>query len=184
MPFVQAAPPVIPAGYAPFQFDMTNYIANTLGWVSSLPLFRGQQQAAQSLSSSSSLNFLAIGGTAGDVIEDPYGSWSHAGTSAQPANSYLAPYTGWYEVTITVLTAAQAMFLSAGVQVSGGTVQYLGNAQTPAGIAGGCSGSVIVPCTGGADVIQAGAIVSVNATTDASSPGQLPTLSIAYVSSG
>jgi hypothetical protein len=182
--FVQAAPPVFPAGYPPFQFDMTNWIANTLGWCSALPVFRGQLQAAQALSSSSALNALAIGGTAGDVLEDPYGGWSHTSTSAQAANSYLVPYTGWYEVTVTVVCTQQAMFLAAAIGVSGGTPEYVDNVATPAAVAGGCSGSLIIPATGGLDYIQAGPVVSANATTDNNSAGQLPGLEICYVSSG
>jgi hypothetical protein len=182
--FVQAAAPVFPAGYAPFQFDMNNWIAATLGWCSYLPVFRGQQQAGQPLSSSSVLNALALGGTAGDILEDPYGGWSHTATSAQPANSYLVPYTGWYEVTITILCVQQAMFLEAAVGVSGGTPEYVSNVATPAAVAGGCSGSLIVPATGGLDYIQAGAVVSAAATTDAASAGLQSSLEITYVSSG
>ena len=179
----QPAVPVFPAGYGPFQFDFQALIGNTLGFVAAMPVFRGIQQAAQALTGGTFAP-LALGGTAGDILEDPYAGWSHTATSKQPANSWLAPATGWYEVTVTVLTAAAALWLSPGVQVSGGTIEYLGNVNTPGSEPGGCSGSLIIPCTGGIDYIQAGPLASAGVNTDVASAGQFSSLEIAYVSSG
>ena len=183
--FPQAAVPVFPAGYGPFASDAQALTGNTLGFTATMPVFRGiQQLPGGQATTGGTFAPLALGGTAGDILEDTYSGWSHTATSKQPANSYLVPYTGWYEVTVTVTCLAQAMWLSAGVQVSGGTIEYLGNVNTPAGLAGGCSASLIIPATGGIDYIQAGPLTSANATTDTIAAGRYPALEIAYVSSG
>lgn len=174
--------PVFAAGYAPQAPAMNGWVQASLGFCSAMPVFRAQKQAAQALTAGTFAP-LQAGATAGDILEDPYAGWSATATAAQPAWSYLVPFTGWYEVTLTILTAAFSGWLTALVQVSGGTAEIMGNAQVPASGPGGVPASLIIPATGGIDYIQAGPQASAAVNTDITA-GQLCALEIAYVSSG
>jgi hypothetical protein len=178
----QLAVPVFPAGYAPAQADLTAWVTGSFGFASTGVVLRAIQQAAQSLTGGSP-NTLEFGATTGDILEDLYHGWSHTATGSQPANSYLVPYTGWYEVTISACNQNTAMWAAAGVQVSGGTAESLSSIPTPSGNAGGACASLIIPATGGIDYIQAIALPSASVST-ATSTGLLTSLEIAYVSSG
>lgn len=178
----QLAVPVFPAGYAPAAADFTGWVTGSFGFVSTGVVLRAIQQAAQTLTGGSA-NVLSFGATAGDILEDLYGGWSHVSTSGQPANSYLVPYTGWYEVMITPVNQNQAGWTTVGVQVSGGTTEYVASVPTPSSNAGGATGSLIIPATGGIDYIQAIAQPSAGESTS-TSVQLLSSLEIAYVSSG
>lgn len=181
----QATVPTFAAGYAPQQADFTTWVRNNLAFQASKVMFRAQQQVpgGQSLSNST-FSLLNFGATAGDILEDPYGGWSTTATVNQPAYSWLAPYTGLYEVTLTVVTLSAAAWLGAAVELTGGAAQSVSNDSVPSGNSGGCSGSLLVAMTGGYDYLQLGAAVSTTLTTDTTSAGRYPSAEIAYVSAG
>lgn len=171
--------PLFPAGYAPGPGDMGGWIQGSFSFLTTGVLFRGQQQTAQALSSG--VNPLSVD----TVLEDPTGGWSQVNVpGVQPAFSWLAPLTGWYEVTLTCSIAAQALWAAGAVLVSGGTPEYMELANTDASSMGGCTASLIVPCYGQVDYIQAGPFVSAASNTDVSAAGRYPALEIAFVSSG
>ena len=178
--YPQAVIPVFPAGNAPLPAAFTAWVRQPLQFLTQVPLFRGQQQAVTPQSLAAGFQALSMD----TVLEDPYGGWSAAGTGAQAASSWLVPYTGYYEVTVTCSIAAAALWCAAGVQVSGGTAAYGDMVLVPGSTEGGCSASLTVPCIGGQDYIQGGAYVSTAATTDTSSAGRYPAIEIAYVSGG
>lgn len=172
--------PFFPAGYGPSPGDMGGWIQGSFSAAAQPTLFRGLQTIAQALTGSA-VNPLSID----DVLEDPTGGWSQVSVpGVQPAFSWLAPLTGWYEVTLTCSIAAASLWAGGAVLVSGGNPQYGEFANTDASSEGGCTASLIVPCYGQVDYIQAGPFVSANASTDVSAAGRYPALEIAYVSGG
>lgn len=175
--------PVFAAGYGPQPPAMEGWVQASLGFASTMPVFRARLQSAQALTANTFAP-LQCGATAGDILEDPYAGWSTVATASQPAWSYLVPFTGWYQVDLTVLTAAFSGWLSALAQVSGGTPEIMGNQPVPGSVPGGCTASLIIPATGGIDYIQAGPQASAGVSTDAANGGVWPRLEIAYVSSG
>jgi hypothetical protein len=183
--YPQAIIPAFLAGYPPVPSVMDGWAQQPLQFLTQRPVFRGIQQLSggQALSSGT-FDALQVGGTAGDILEDPYGGWSTVTTADQPAWSYLVPYTGLYEVTISVPIIGANIFLAAVIEVSGGTPFRLEDAQVISGIPGGCCGVLTVACTAGQDYIQAGTAVSGAATTDTTAAKVLPSLSIGYVSAG
>jgi hypothetical protein len=178
--FPQPAIPVFPAGWQPLPGDMTSWIQDSFAFLSAGKLMlRGEQHTAQALTSAA-VTWLSLD----HILENPYGGWSPAGTGAQPASSWLVPYTGWYEVTLTVPTANQALWCAGAVAVSGGTPQYGDMVPATGSDTGGCTASLIVPAYGAADYIQAGIFSSAAANTAVSTPGRYPSASITYVSGG
>lgn len=183
--FPQAMVPPFPAGYGPLPADMTAWVRNNFGFITTNTVFRAEQHAAagQALSSAT---FDAL--QLDTILEDPYSGWAGSGGgTAQPAWSWLAPYTGWYEVSVTVPITAGAIWLSAAITISigmGGVTQWLDSILTPSATGGACSGAIVVPCAGGIDYIQAGTAVSANATTDTSGAARYPSVEITYISGG
>lgn len=183
--YPQAMIPAFPAGAGPLPATFAGWVQQPFQFLTQQPVFRAIQQLAggQALTSAT-FDPLQVGGTAGDILEDPYAGWSTTTTATQAAWSYLVPYTGLYEITVTVPIVANAIWLTAAVGVSGGTPQWLEQALCPSGIPGGCTGSLIVACVGGQDYLQAGTAVSANATTRTTAAGTYPSLEIAYLSGG
>ena len=178
--FPQAVIPVFPAGNAPLPAAFAAWVQQPFQFLTQRPVFRGQQQAAGGQSLSAGFQALSMD----TVLEDPYSGWSAVLTGSQAASSWLVPYTGLYEVTVTCSVTAAALWLAAGVQVSGGTAAYGDMVLTPASTEGGCSASLLVSAVGGQDYIQGGVFASAAATTDTTSAGRYPAVEIAYVSGG
>jgi hypothetical protein len=179
--------PVFPAGYGPFPADFATWVTNPFTFLTSKVMFRGQQQASQALTAGAVTAPIQIGATAGDVLEDPYGGWSTTVTGSQPAYSWLCPAgcSGWYEVTVTGLTASPGGIttdqVEAVLSVDGAT--YAETAATwgiPTGTSG-ASGVFQVPLLGGNDYIEMG-IFSAAATTTPAVAGRYPTMEIAWIS--
>lgn len=176
------AVPQIPAGYAPIQADMDSWITTPFTFLTSKAVFRGQRQAAQPLSGSSTPNLIQL-----DTIpEDPYGGWSATNTGSQPAWSWLCPAgcSGWYSVSVTAMTAPQGLATSsvAGqLWVSGSlwaetSVSWGVNANTS-----GSSGGTEVPLLGGTDYVQM-FIASSAAVSTPTNAGRFPEMEIQWIS--
>lgn len=171
-----ASIPVFLDGYKPVQADFTSWIQNTLGFLTDGVVFRARQTTAQALAAgANTVEYQAID-------EDPYGGWSASGTAEQPAYSWLAPYTGLYQVTVTTGYAASANWAQTGVLITGSLA--VATQQGSPGISGptaGAGGMVTVPMTGGADYVQ----VNVNLATAEDTvitAGSEPSVEIALIS--
>jgi hypothetical protein len=172
---VPAAPvlPVFPAGWSPSQQDFTTWIRRSFRALTGRVVFRAQQTGSQSLTGGV-FTPVAFGG----VLEDPYGGWSATATAAQAAYSWLAPWTGYYQVTFGWSSAAGAGWADTAVAVTGGTPQVVSGAGAPASLGGGGSGQVIVPMIGGADYLQFLAQPASTVTNDTSTAGRYPWVEI------
>lgn len=174
--------PLFAAGYAPLPGDFGSWVQGNFSLITTGIVFRGEQTIAQALSSSAALNALSID----TVLEDPAGGWSQVNVpGVQPAFSWLVPQTGFYEVTVRCSTASgTAVWIQAGAAVSGGSPQFGASVLAPSVVTGGCGASIVVPCYGGSDYIQAGAAVSANVNTSVASAGKFPSIEIAYLGNG
>lgn len=144
-----ASIPVFPAGYKPQLADFTSWIQDTLGFCTDGVVLRARQTTTQALAAGqTTMEYQAID-------EDPYTGWSAVTTSEQPAYSWLAPYTGLYQVTITTGFAASANWAIPGVLITGTLIDAAACATTGlTGLTCGAGGMVTVPMTGGADYLQ------------------------------
>jgi hypothetical protein len=178
------APPVpqIPAGYAPFPADLNAWVTTPFTFLATKAVFRGQLQGAEALSAGSPT--LAKLDT---VPEDPYSGWSATATASQAAWSWLCPAgcSGWYEVTLTALTASQGVASSAvgaELYVDGSLYQQASMSQGVNGNSSGSEGSVLVPLIGGSDYLQM-YIYSLDAVNTPALAGRYPSMEIAWIGS-
>ncbi len=161
--------PVFPAGYAPVPGDFGNWVQSTLGFVTQKICFRAHQSVAQTLTS---------GVVTLDVVdEDPYGGWTAGGS-----NKWTAPFTGWYEVTVTVMASAGSGWLSASMAVTGGTRFDGDSVLTTSGNTGGATASQYVPMIGGQDFVTPECHASGSFTTEVIVPGRCSDMQIVYLS--
>lgn len=167
--------PVFPAGFGPAPSDMDSLIQDTLGFQTTGIVFRAHQTIGQSLTNGSYVNLKFD-----TVDEDPYGGWSSTSTGSQAANSWLAPYTGWFQVTFTWnYTPATSGYSESAVEIDGILTYDLGQTAT---FSGG-QGSYIVPLTGTVDYIQMQAKINQNGlTTNVSTAGFQPSCEITFIS--
>jgi hypothetical protein len=168
------AVPVFPAGYGPLPADFNGWVQAPLGFLTGQVVFRGAQTVTQSYTAGSN-NVIRYD----TVNEDPYAGWN-----GSPSWWWLAPYTGWYEIIVTVSLAATTNYAQAAIFVTGGTQQYISSEhQGPAGTFGGAGAYAIVALTGGVDYVQ-GIVMPVTSTVsnDVSAPGRYPRLTISYLS--
>jgi hypothetical protein len=169
--------PVFAAGSAPTPVVMEALIQAPLGFLTGGITFRAHQATSQSLT--------AAGYTLlhyDTVDEDPYGGWSSVATSAQPAWSWLAPYTGWYDLTFGFSFTPVTASTWAGVQVlvSGNAATALGEGTSY----GGASGSYVIGMAGGVDYVQFEAYVAASGlSTSVASAGVWSTAEITYTGS-
>lgn len=173
--------PQIPAGYAPFQADFTTWVTTPLTFLSTKTMFRGQLQGTEALGA------LAFTKAQLDtVLEDPYGGWSATSTGSQAAYSWLCPAgcSGWYEVTLTGLTASQGSTPSscgAALWVDGAEYQQASLTPGVNGNTSGSSGALIVPLIGGSDYVSL-YIYSFAAVNTPALAGRYPEMEIAWIS--
>jgi hypothetical protein len=179
VPTVYAPPavPVFPAGYGALPVNMDTWIQQSLGFAAQTSVFRALQTQAQALNNAATTTL-----TFDTILEDPTGSWSSAGTGSQAANSWLAPWTGWYEINFGwQYTTAATVYVSSDILVDGLTPEYtLGacNGET------GTTASYIVPLVGGVDYVQMLAFINTSAknTASALSVGQQANCEITFIS--
>ena len=164
------SPPIFPAGYAPLPADFTGWVTDSLGFCSTGVMFRAEQQSAQSIAANTQTIV-----TWDTVLEDPYGGWN-AGN-----NSWLAPVSGWFEVTSTLIVASASGTLTNTVYVDSAT-QYAASAvSVPSTNPGGSCASFWVPMIAGTDFVQIRLNMTAATNTDAGQ-GQRSTLEISFVS--
>lgn len=180
----QPAPPVpqVPAGWMPVQADFDLWVTDSFSFLSQLPVFRAQRQAAQSLTGGA---FTLI--DLDTVLEDPYGGWSPTATGSQPAWSWLCPAGcgGWYEATLSGFTASQgsgsAVQASTAIYLNGTAWQYGSDDWAVPSAPTGTNGTVQVPVLPG-DYVQLYVLSSASVSTPTTA-GELPAMELAWVSS-
>ncbi len=177
------APPALPqfpAGLGPQPSDFAGWVTDTLGFQTAGIIFRAEQTVQQAFASGGTSYTLAYD----TVLEDPYGGWT--GTSPPPGfpdYAWIAPYSGILEVEVFCSLAAATANMQVSVLVSGATAYAATQAEQFSATLGGGSSFLRVPVLGGLDYIQAQATLDTNAmTSDVSSPGRLPDISIQFVS--
>lgn len=154
--------PSFPAGAHPAPGDFASWVTGVFAYLTRGIVMRAEAASSQSLPASTwtPLQFPA-------PDEDPHGGWSTAGGSVQPAYSWLAPYTGWFTVTVRWLAPASGSGArAAAVSLSGGEPQTTGSVvPSPTGQHSGAAASVTVPMIGGVDYVQALAWTSAAVST-------------------
>jgi len=182
-------PPPVPAfiaGYAPLPAtlgdgsSLTSWVQASLGFCTQRIAFRGRQTVTQNITSANAFFTLALD----TVDEDPFGPYGTTGYGwRSSSNAWYAPFTGWYEVTVTGTAQAGNQWLGAGVQVTGGTTFQDEEVAVTAANFGGASASQVVPMIGGGqDYVQARIIGSVTFSTDVSTAGRVPSMEIVFLS--
>lgn len=174
--------PQIPAGFTPFQADLTAWITTPFTFLSTKVMFRAQLQGTMALGANAYT--LAQFDT---ILEDPYGGWSAAGSGSQGAWTWLCPpgCSGWYEITMTGLTASQGVATSAvgaALWVDGSEYQLGSMSPGVNGNTSGSEGTVLVPLTGGADYV-AMHIYSLDAVNTPALAGRYPSMEVAWIGS-
>src|SRR5262249_40158527 len=113
-----------------------------------------------------------------DVVdEDPYSGWTAGGS-----NQWTAPFTGWYEVTVTVMSAAAAVWLSASMTVTGGPRYDGGSVRCTSGNTGGATATQYVAMIGGQDFVTPRCNASGSFTTEVVVPGRCSAMEISFLS--
>lgn len=162
-------PPAIPvfAGN-PTTALMDGWIENTLGFQTTGILFRAERHASQSLSAG--YNVIQFD----TILEDPYGGWNAS------TYEWVAPYTGWYEVTLTCTVGVAAVTLAATVATP---LMQARSSQIATGSAypGIATGEFTVPLVGGISWAQGQTYVSAAATTNTTN-GRYTTIEISFAS--
>lgn len=165
------APPAIPqfAGN-PTTTLMDAWIQAPLGFQTQGILFRAERHASQSLTASTN-NVIDYD----TVLEDPYSGWN-SGTF-----KWFAPYTGWYEITVTgAITAATMIIAPLVISIGGNTVAGSG-VQCLSTFPGIASASLLVGLSGNGGWVQGGLYVSATATTNTAN-GRYSTIEVSFVS--
>jgi hypothetical protein len=163
------AEPVFPAGYPPVTADFTGWVTNSMGFCTKGVVFRAEQDSAQSFSANTQTVV-----TFDTVLEDPYSGWN-AGS-----NEWLAPVSGWFAITSTVIIAASSGTLTNTVLLDG-TTQYAASAvSVPSTNPGGSCATFWIPMIAGTDFVQIRLFMTAAGTTDAGQ-GQRSTLEIEFV---
>lgn len=162
--------PVFPAGYPPVTSDFTGWVTDSLGFCTTGVVFRAEQTTAQSFSASTETVV-----TFNSVLEDPYGGWL-AGS-----NAWLAPVSGWFAITSTIVIASNSGTLTNTIFLDG-TTEYAASAvQTPSTVPGGSCATFWLPMIAGTDFVQILLFMTSAGNTDAGQ-GQRSTLEIEFVS--
>jgi hypothetical protein len=165
------APPTIPAfpaGYGPLPADMDGWIQSTLGFCTNLVVFRAERHAAEACTAG--FNTIEFD----TVLEDPFSGWS---TSTY---SWLAPYTGWYEITVTAIVSTSSIDVGPSVLVDGTYRYQTAMVGTPA-FPGGASAHYTVALTGSNDYVQGSTYTSATASLSATA-GLYSSMEIVYIS--
>lgn len=164
------AVPVFPAGYGPVPADFNGWVQSSLTFLTNRITFRADQGAVQNIASGGAVILRYD-----TVIEDPYGGWDAANFR------WLAPFTGWYEITVFGSIQQQQVDLWAYIYVTGGAQQFIPVQHTSAsGFPGGVSAGALVWLTGTEDYVQGALEVSSACSTNTSTSGWRPRLEIVY----
>lgn len=146
--------PVFPAGYGPLPSDFDTWVQDSLGFCTTGIVFRAEMHGSQSLPGGSNTPVQYD-----TIAEDPYSGWNAS------TFRWTAPWTGWYEVTVTATITAQTNVMAALV----GTPQSLLKGSligVQAILFGGVTASQMVPLVGGSDYVYGSTFVQTTATTN------------------
>jgi hypothetical protein len=176
MPQPVPAVPQVPAGWQPDPADFTTWVTNPFSYLAQPVVFRAHRAAAQALTGGV-YNVLQLD----TVDEDPYGGWN-SGTHAWTCPAGCA---GWYEATLSSLTASQGAGTSnqnvAALALNGSLWSVGGGDWAPASAAGGTTGAVQVPLVPG-DYVQMWVFATQSVSTPATA-GEYPSFELCWVSS-
>lgn len=179
--FPAPAIPFFPAGFAPAQSDLNAWFHDPFAFLETRAVFRARQTVTpQALPSSGVATTLQF-----DTIdEDPLGGWVPAAFAWGPPSGF----SGWYQVTVTLFTAALAAgnVIRPGITAPGApsTNGALATGYPGAAVAG-VEGSYWVYLIGGQDTVQANGTLlnaSSNVNTDITF-GQQSSMEICWLSS-
>lgn len=173
--FPQAFIPRFPAGFAPQQPDFTTLIQNNFSFITNRVVLRARLSTAQ--------NFIT-GDTViafNNIDEDPYSGWSSTATGAQAANSWLAPYTGLYEIHLRAGAISATEWSKPRVSVTGGGAVDLSGIANNGNGPGGANGFYTVAMLGGSDYIQ-GIVNLSTGVAAATNAGDQSMMEILYLS--
>jgi hypothetical protein len=164
-------PPVpdFPAGYGPYATDFDSWVQAPFGFLTNNVVFRAERHASQTLTASTNVTI-----EYDTILEDPFGGWN--------ATSYwwLAPYTGWYLVTLTATCSVVSGIIEALIGTPE-TLQRGSLTSMNSSVFGGASASQVVPLTGGYDYVYGCTNVNASTTTN-TVDGRYSTMEITYVS--
>jgi hypothetical protein len=164
------SPPVFTAGTPPVPATFTGWITDTLGFCTAGIVFRAQQQVTQSFSANTQTVV-----TFDTVLEDPYSGWNAA------SHEWLAPATGWYEVTSTLVINSLNATLTNTIFLSGVTQYAFSAIAESSSYPGGACASAYVPLVIGQDFVQVRLFATAAGSTDVSSAGFYSSLEISFV---
>src|SRR5260370_42086454 len=102
-PLLPVAPPVFAAGFPYLNTDMNNGVRQPLAFCSQKTLFRARQTTLQAI------GVVNTTLTSWTVDYDPQSGWVGG------SNWYLVPFTGFYETTFQLASAAISSIETAGV---------------------------------------------------------------------
>lgn len=177
--------PVFLTGSDPQDAQFAAWIQAPLSFWTTRVMFRAQLQGAQSFTAGT-FTVLGFGGTGGDILEDPWGGFSNAGTASQGQHSWLCPMgcTGWYEITVTAFTAdpgSNTDIIGTGIYLDGSLWSQPSASWGVNGHATGSCGSAVVWLAGGEDYVQ-GAVYTTGAVGAPGIAGQYATMEIVWIS--
>ena len=170
--------PFFPAGYSPAKADLDGWFHDPFAFLETRPLFRARQTTtATTLPSSGAATVIGF-----DTIdEDPLGGWTGGAFSWGPP----AGFSGWYQVLVTLYSAALAAgnTIRPGVTATGSPGAFAGG--YPGAAVAGAQGSFWVYLVGGQDTVQAtGTLLNAgaNVNTDITF-GQQSSIEVVWMSS-
>lgn len=138
--------PVFPAGYQPEQADFTGWWYDNALFFQNKVVFR----ARQAITGQSITTFSPADIKYDTIDEDPYGGWIPATFTWMPP----VGMSGWYQVTITVLTSGPSAGTDIRLILAGTYVYDLATVQVPSHISG-VEGQFTVYLIGGEDTVVA-----------------------------
>lgn len=171
------AVPFFPAGFAPAQADLDSWLHDPFAFFESRAVARVRQAAAaQSLPAAGTTEVLGFD----TVDEDPLGGWLSSEFAWMPPPGF----TGWYEVTVTLFTAAVPALavIRAGLTAPFSPGQ-VASGYPGAGSTGGVTGVFWVFMIGGQDTVQAtGTLLnSTTAVNTSITAGQQSSMEITWI---
>ena len=160
--------PVFPAGFSPQASDMNNWIQDSFGFLTTQVVFRAEQHTSQSLSGFTLIEY-------DTVLEDPWGGWNGS------TFAWLAPFTGWYEITLQH-SISTAVTITEAVPLISYAPYEMSEVTCTSSTEGGTGASLLISLIGGIDTVQGEAWTSASVSIDVSAPGRYPSIEISYIS--
>jgi len=175
---LQPAVPVFIAGYAPLAADFDGWVQAPFAFLTSRVVFR-----AELTNSATWTNNVDVVIPFNSIIEDPFSGWN-SGSSAWECP---AGYSGTYEVSVTVSTAAAADAVTkveAAAGLNGAITYTCDRGWVPQTSAGIVSGSAAFQLYGGSDTISGWAFYASSGGngTPVITAGQRCTIEITWIS--